>query len=68
MNDARTTPEVPAPDDAGWDSHQVWRERIREARTARPATTRPKTRPQTLAEGWDPLQTWHDRVQRPRKP
>jgi hypothetical protein len=62
-NDARSTPEVPGPEETGWDSHQVWRERVREARTVRAANPRP----QTIAEGWDPLQTWHDRVLRPRK-
>ncbi len=61
-NDAADTREVPVPDEeTGWDAHQVWRDRVREARREK----RPP--PQTLAEGWDPLQTWHDRVLRPRK-
>jgi hypothetical protein len=43
----------------GWDSHSIWRERVRQ----------PQSRPQrgpaphaTRTTGWDPLETWRSRV------
>jgi hypothetical protein len=67
-DDARTGPEVPEEEreTVAWDAHQVWRERVREARHS-PPTQRVRDR-DALSPGWDPLETWRDRVLRHRRP
>jgi hypothetical protein len=68
-DDARRPIEVPVDgDDAAWDAHDVWRERVREAR-AQPTTPRVRVTGPLPAPsgGWDPLETWRDRVLRPRR-
>jgi hypothetical protein len=68
-DDARRTLEVPAEGDgAAWDPHDVWRERVREAR-AHPSGVRIRVsdRVPPPSDGWDPLETWRERVMRPRR-
>jgi hypothetical protein len=68
-DDARRPVEVPGDgDEAAWNAHDVWRERVREARV-RPSGVRVRVSGRTLppaAGGWDPLETWRERVLRPR--
>ncbi len=65
-DDERQTAEVREDDreTVAWDAHQVWRERVREARRD-PLQPGLESRRQ-ISPGWDPLETWRDRVLRPR--
>ena len=69
-DDAGRPVEVPATgDDGAWDAHEVWLERVREAR-ASPVAPRVRVSgraPAAPPEGWDPLETWRERVLRPRR-
>ena len=52
---------------AGWDSHQVWRERVRDSRRV-PEGDAPAISFLTgSSAGWDPLETWRLRVKRARR-
>jgi hypothetical protein len=51
----------------GWDSHQVWRERVHEARRAPEGGTPAISLLIDQSAGWDPHETWRIRVQRPRR-
>jgi hypothetical protein len=66
-DDVRTAPEVPDDDreTVAWDAHQVWRDRVREARRS-PLAQRLRGKDE-LSPGWDPLETWRDRVLGPRR-
>jgi hypothetical protein len=75
-NDARRTvdPSDGATDAGGWDAHEVWRERVREARSraardpGRPPAAPPGPTPGRGGDGgWDPADTWRDRVLEPRR-
>jgi hypothetical protein len=64
-DDARPLTEVPAEADAGWNAREVWRDRVRDARTEVPGRPRPDPAA-AQTDGWDPLRTWRERVLRPR--
>lgn len=69
-DDARRPVEVPGDvDDGAWDAHDVWLERVREARTqaAGPRVRVSGRAPAPAGDGWDPLETWRERVLRPRR-